>query len=50
MDLVQPTGLNNNDTKGTSETGTGAAGGAAATGDAASTSGSSKRLMLARAY
>lgn len=50
MDLYQPTGLNNNDTKGTSETGTGAAGGAAATGDAASTSGSAKRLMLARAY
>lgn len=44
MDLVQPTGLNHNDTKGTSETGTGAAGGAAAaTTGAASTA---KKLFL----
>lgn len=45
MDLVQPTGLNHNDTKGTSETGTGAAGGAgaAATSGAASTA---KKLFL----
>ncbi|GME44344.1 putative glucan synthase protein [Neofusicoccum parvum] len=43
MDLVQPTGLNHNDTKGTSETGTGAAGGDAAATSAAATA---KRLLL----
>ncbi|KKY20183.1 putative glucan synthase [Diplodia seriata] len=50
MDLVQPTGLNNNDTKGTSETGTGAAGGAAATGADSTAASTAKRLMFARAY
>lgn len=43
MELLQPTGLNHNDTMGTTQTGTGAVG-----GGAAATSGSSK--FLVRAY
>ncbi|KAK7542834.1 1,3-beta-glucan synthase component-domain-containing protein [Phyllosticta citribraziliensis] len=51
LQLIQPTGLNNNDTKGTSQTGTAVesgGGGAATTGGSASTGGA--KLMFARAY
>ncbi|KAF2144472.1 glycosyltransferase family 48 protein [Aplosporella prunicola CBS 121167] len=51
MYIIQPTGMGNNDTRGTVETGT-AADGAAATGGAAASSAAStaKRLLLARSY
>lgn len=50
MQLIQPTGLNNNDTKGTSQTGTAVeSNGAAATSGGSSSTGGAK-LMFARAY